>query len=223
MFLSEPYHYLDACGVSVGAELELAGGEEHTLDLVLEPTARIHVRVRDASEGRPAEGVRVSIEGHARSPVVWGPAGEFALAVPRARSRTTLRAVGDGVVAERVVFDPLPGDGADATVELLPGRTASGTVLDVDGTPLAEVFVAAVADEWRGRKHLHDRVVFRTDANDRFTLRGLRRDLAHTLLAAFASRETAALRRRADTAPRATLRVSAERAGDATLELRATR
>ncbi|MCK6449058.1 MAG: sigma-70 family RNA polymerase sigma factor [Planctomycetes bacterium] len=182
------FAYDAACGAHASVELEIGPGDTGACELLLEPAARIRGLVLDATTGRPAESVHVGIEGHPRSFGTTDRTGSFELAAVRALERVVLRAGGAGFATQRFVVDPLPRAGAELALELVPGRSAHGTIVDVDGSPLAGVFVAAVADEWHGGEHRHDRVVGRTDSSGRFVLRGLRRDLAHTLLAAHAGR-----------------------------------
>ncbi len=165
--------------------LTLAAGEERRLDLSLEGGTTIRGRVTDAGTHRPIPGATVNLR--AADPAHAAHAdteGRYELAgVPVGYDdRVRFRAPGYGEYDYRVRL--VPEEGLDLDIGLLPGRRATGRVLDRDGQPVAGAFVVAAArlyrqqyDDWQD-----DRVSTRSDGEGRFVLADLRVDLRHTLL-----------------------------------------
>jgi protocatechuate 3,4-dioxygenase beta subunit len=69
------------------------------------------------------------------------------------------------------------------TIELVPGRSLSGRVIDAQGAPVAGAYVAASGHAWRDRFMQADWVGTRSDALGRFELADLDASLSHELIA----------------------------------------
>lgn len=176
------------CGLGARRTLVVDARAEAHVALTLSATARLRGHVSESGSRRPLADATVELAGVPHAIARTDRTGAFSLAAPHALGRVKLGVSCTGFVPTALTFEPLPSEGADIDVELVTGRTASGSVIDVDGTPLAGAWVAAVSDEWRDGEHRFDRVIGRTGADGSFTLVGLRRELAHSLLVAHPGR-----------------------------------
>jgi protocatechuate 3,4-dioxygenase beta subunit len=166
-------------------ELELAEGEALRHDVAVEPGAVVRGRVTDAVTGRPIEGAEVGETWTFRKSVRTDAHGEYVLeglspfvldlevrAEGYGRTERALRSEFEEPVPERV------------DVELLPARGVRGRVVDVEGLPIAQAYVAAVASEYPedGGQRTDWRST-RSGADGRFHVVGMRPDLRHALVA----------------------------------------
>src|SRR5262249_48164559 len=83
------------------------------------------------------------------------------------------------------------GEPRTLDLQLERGNRATGTVVDPAGTPLLDVYVAAVGMTHDGHTQYHYWVAGRTDRDGRFALSGIRADLRPTLLLRQDGRATA--------------------------------
>lgn len=161
------------------------------VDLLLADGIEVRGRVVEAGSGEPIRGARVgegwtfrrSAETDARGEYVlpgFGAAGALELYAKASghgkAQRANLPAAVDGVL--RVDF------------ELARGRLVRGRVLDADGRPLADAYVAAVASEDGQEGQRTDWISGRSDFAGRFELGGLTPELRHCLLASAAGFDT---------------------------------
>ncbi|HEX9793375.1 MAG TPA: carboxypeptidase-like regulatory domain-containing protein [Planctomycetota bacterium] len=159
------------------AFLSIEGGERNVRDFVIARGVALRGTVRARESGEPLAGARVETLDDARRSATTDETGRFVLL--GMKPGTPVRAVADGH-APATGLAPA-GSGADESasldLELEPGRSLSGVVLDALGDPAAEAWVAAV-----GREAAADARPFRvvrSAADGRFVFEGLRRDRAY--------------------------------------------
>lgn len=154
--------------------VELANGGGPRLELRAKSRRSLTGYVLAAGSETPLEGARVGLDWTLRNSVTTGPDGRFTLErTPGLTTELVVEAQGYG----RAEFD-VEGDGP-VRVELEPGRTVTGRLVDGEGGALVGAYVGAGAARADGGGL--DWKAVRSGSDGTFVLRDLRSDGAHSL------------------------------------------
>jgi len=162
-------------------EVHPEAGKTITQDVNLAAKAWFRGRVLDARTRAPIASAELATIWFLRNPVATDVGGNFTL---------PLDGVSDGGIYVRAAgygfrgFPQPERTGASGTegLEILlePARKARGRLLDPQGGPVADAYVAACGSE-NGAVDRHDWVASTSDAEGRFELTDLRPDMQHSL------------------------------------------
>ncbi len=168
-----------------GAEVVLLAEEVTTLDWQIPAGLVVRGRVTDATTGEPIAGARISPG--------WGSSrfaetdhdGHYIYEGFDAYRFIRVQAVADGYAGRELQVNVGEHRGPiTVDLELEPGRSVSGRVVDAEGEPVAGVYVAACASVHRGHptgQHTDWRTT-RTDESGDYEIGDLRTDLPHSLV-----------------------------------------
>jgi protocatechuate 3,4-dioxygenase beta subunit len=169
---SSPYDvHVEAKGLAAWKGAKVRPGT--SLAVVLEKGLAVEGVVRDGSSRAPVPGARVST--WVGDGLPWEPGSGVVTASTDAKGRYRLEGLPRGLLE---IQARAPGygrarrrnvrAGGTADLNLFPGSSLSGFVLDPDGRPVADAVVRAEADYARGAREAE-----RTDAKGRFELIGI--------------------------------------------------
>ncbi|MEZ5979201.1 MAG: carboxypeptidase regulatory-like domain-containing protein [Planctomycetota bacterium] len=157
-------------------------GEAHQ-DVVVEQGVVVTGTVTSATDGLPIAGAIVGEGWVYRRTATTDTNGEYRLPGFGAPGLNELYAKASGFGQAQVESPPAAVDGAlRVDFVLVPARRAHGRVVARDGSPLEGVLVAAVASEDGPEGQRIDWKWDRTDADGRFEVRDLSRELRHALM-----------------------------------------
>jgi len=174
--------------------LEIGPDDRCRRDVVLLDGLVVAGTVRDAATGTPIADAEVGEGWWYRRTARSDARGEFRLpgfgdpGVPELYARA--HGYGEG----KVDHFPAPVEGVmRVDFALTPARSARGRLVDEGGRPVADAYVAAVASEFGPGGQRTDWRAARSDAEGRFRIEDLARDLGHALLVTKAGFATLAL------------------------------
>lgn len=163
--------------------VDLVGGETTTLVIPVQPGLFVSGQVTDAETGAPVEGATVGLGWRFRRPTQTDADGRYAIRGFSSAGHYEVHVRAPGY-AEASRLPPFASKHkATIDLSLVRERRLTGRVLDSDGAPVVEAYVAAI-----GRLRTDQNVPnvdcrsTRTDADGRYEVRGLRPGLAHSLV-----------------------------------------
>ncbi len=160
--------------------LDLSATDNAECDLRLDELVRVRGTVREASSKLPIEHAEVGASRSFSAAVFTNAAGQYEFfAPPAALSELCARAPGHGML-ESPLAQPIssPMDAVD--FELSQARACRGVVRTLDGQPIEDAYVAAVASEYGGFQTIDWRPTH-SDARGDFAIDDLRADMAHSI------------------------------------------
>lgn len=153
-------------------------------DLLLGDGIEVRGKVLEAGSGKPIAGARVGEGWTYRRSATTDERGEYVLPGFGITGVQELFAKAEGYGQTQLATLPPARDGVlHVDFELPRGRVARGRVIDPEGRPLADAYVAAVASETGREGQRSEWLSGRTDFAGRFELGGLTPGLPHALLA----------------------------------------
>jgi hypothetical protein len=133
-------------------EVTVEEGETKRIESTLNPLPKVAGVVRDQA-GNPVAGVRVEVKPSGQEETVTDPSGKFEVSwdpLSRNSGRTTLAVVARDRTRNLAEAVEMEEQGGNVDVELRPGLTLTGTVLDHEGKPLpgAGIWVMLFVSTW---------------------------------------------------------------------------
>jgi protocatechuate 3,4-dioxygenase beta subunit len=159
-------------------EIDLKPGAVERADFVVESGMTIKGRVTDAATGAAIQDAEVGESWVFNHAVRTDADGRYALRGFGGRGEIHARAKGYGSLGRGV--PKTPGDPM-IDFALTPGRIARGRIVDASGKAVAAAYVAAPGSKHADGVSMSDWPSTRSDAEGRFEVRDLRRDLRHAL------------------------------------------
>jgi len=162
--------------------IDLVGGRTTTIDVPVTRGLRVAGRVTDEETGLPIEGAAVGLGWRFRRPTMTDDDGRYELRGFSAAGNYEVHVLADGYGEGSRLPPPFAHDSATVDIALGAERVVIGRVLDSDGTPIEDAYVAAVGRlrTEQGVPNVDCRSA-RTDADGRYLIHGLRRGLGHSL------------------------------------------
>jgi len=159
--------------------VDLVAGETVTLDVACPAGDVLRGTVTDAATGRPIAGAEVGQGWVFDRPVTTNTRGEYVFEHFKLEGiwEVAARAKGYGRMLHEISSSPA---GLVVDFALIPARRVVGRVVDPQGEPLAEVYVAAIASVHTGTQQT-DWCATRTLADGTFELTDVRSDIRHVL------------------------------------------
>lgn len=165
-------------------ELEVEAGARVVVEIALEAPQAIRGVVRDATTAAPIGGARITVPGHPGS-IITRSDGTFEHAdFPKYAYAVSASAAGYATVEQTLRGFPDGNLQVDAELFLPPERRARGVVVDLTGTPLADVYVAAAGSDYRGEQETQrvDWCSTTSKADGSFEIEGIHPDFESTLV-----------------------------------------
>jgi len=169
--------------VGTSERLTLKEGEGRRLDLVLERGATIRGTVTNGETNLPLAGATVR-NGWTQTPqrTTTDADGTYALSGIEVGSTAELYVTAPGCGEWHSRIFGVPAQGWEQDFFLLPGRRASGRIVDPEGNTVAGAYVGVIANDTRDNPQQMDGRFTRTTDDGRFEVEELRVDLRHSLL-----------------------------------------
>ncbi|MFN3243237.1 MAG: carboxypeptidase regulatory-like domain-containing protein [Planctomycetota bacterium] len=178
--------YVDAesthAAVHGGQGVALVSGETTEVTFALDRGATVRGRVVDASTGKPIRGARFGVGWTFDKPVLTDADGRFVMKGLGGPFGNNLFLSCPGYCELQVQRPKQKTGVVEIELEMERGVTVTGRILDRDGAPASDCYVAVVGMSHNGRMQETDWLSTRTDANGRYTIGDVRAVLQPVLL-----------------------------------------
>jgi len=161
----------------------IASGQVVEHNIRLDPGRTIQGRISDATTNAPIAGAIIRTYGVLYQEAVTDMDGHYVLQGVAPTLARSIFAAAPGYGRYDYALGDVPEKGLEVDLGLLPGRIASGRLVDREGEPIVDAYIAAYANLFRPQfgDQQRDQLFTRSDAEGFFVLKGLRVDLRHTL------------------------------------------